>query len=184
MPPSRDYAIARFASMTDEELRRVVTDEREDWLPYALELAEEELTRRQEAALSTPYREAAAIDLPQGMGGLAAPVWGSGKVVWADTWSALLGMSAIGNVVAAMVLDGGRQAIGRAIFLGAFVLALAIGLRRRSTLAWYANWLPIAAPLIMGLARADAFAFLVGLALTIPNGHYFLKHRALFGLAP
>jgi hypothetical protein len=177
MARSKDFAIARFASMSDEELRRVVILEREDYVPYALELAEEELARRE--STSSPYRDAAGPDDP-----FAAPVQrGRNAAAWADVWSALLGMAAIGNVASTILADGSRQAIGRAIFIGAFELAVAIGLRRRNTVAWWFNWFLIAAPFVLSVSHENGFALLVGLALTAPNGYYFLKHRALFGMA-
>jgi hypothetical protein len=80
-----DAIRARLALMSDDELRRMVSVERKDYVPRALDLAESELVRRSAVGQTAP--QLAPTEKP------------SPKNAWIDIWAAMLATSAIGNVL-------------------------------------------------------------------------------------
>ena len=93
----------RFQAMATGELRGVITSEREDYVPRALALAEEELARREATAREgeDPIEEEAEV---------AAPVpRGTGR--GSDVWLSLVAVGAVGGVFAAVVTGSSASSI-------------------------------------------------------------------------
>jgi len=126
-----DIIRGRFAAMTDDDLRRAVSVERDDYVPRALELAEEELARR--GAIEAP---------PSALDATKEPVVSKPPgLVWADLYGALLGMSAVGNPVPSVLNHAPWNAIAVQIIVGCCTAPVAYGLRKRRYWAWLLNWL-------------------------------------------
>ncbi len=122
MPAADDDAIqARFASMTAEELTRVVTTERDDYIPRAVELAGEELARRG-GAVPGPEAEA-AVTL-----GVSPP---AGTTRWWHAWLALVAAGSVINVLLAIAFHHRSGLILRVVW-ALVVVPFALHTRRRA----------------------------------------------------
>ena len=158
---------ARFADMGDEELRRVVTVDREEYVPRALELAEAEVAKRRATGATSAEAPHAGERSPAPAGHL-----------WVDLYAALLAVGAIGNVVAAIVTGA---SLGMLLLLGAFACVaapLAYGLRLRSPWAWTLNW-AFMVVYSVGAIAAGRGAIPV-LVWVVVNAVYFARRSALF----
>ena len=167
-----DIIRGRFAAMTDDDLRRAVS-ERDDYVPRALELAEEELARRgaSGAPLSADAAQEPAVSKPPGL-------------VWADLYGALLGMSAVGNPVASVLNHAPWNAIAIQIVVGCCTAPVAYGLRKRRYWAWLVNWLFIIWIAFTFVVRSPGVGGLVVAAgWMILNGRYFARRKSLFARA-
>lgn len=164
--PDKDVMRARFASMSDEELSRVVTLEREDYIPQALELAEAELDARSVAprpgleTLPSPHHQRRNIGL-----------------VWGDIYAALLGASGICNPIVAILRGAGAPVVVFSVVLSGVMIPVAYGLRLRRNWAWQLNWLFMVANALM-IGRIGYV--LTGFAWLLANGLYFFRRKSLF----
>ena len=103
----------------------MVTAERDDYVPRALELAEQELARRGEH----PPTEAAHAVAPP------SPLTPS-RTRWYDAWLALIGADAIANLVLAVVIGASfRGIVSRAAWAAAVVPVVLMVRRRRRGLS-------------------------------------------------
>jgi hypothetical protein len=114
-----DAIRARLASMTVEELRRAVTTERDDYVPRALVLTEEELARR---AAADPYRT--------GSSPVSPPRGAIGPTRWWHVWVAVMAAASVLNVIVSLIC-GFSWDIALRVCWALLIVPFALRLRRR-----------------------------------------------------
>jgi hypothetical protein len=164
--PNDDIMRARFAAMRVSELRRVVTVERDDYVPQAIAFAEAELHARD--AGEYPYRDAAAEEAGEPEPPAAR---------WIDVYAALLVMGGASNVAMPILQGRSLEAIVLSVLLGAMMIPTAFGLRARRAWAWQLNWLFM---VLYTLVACVSGVWPIGLVWFLPNAFYFARRKALF----
>jgi hypothetical protein len=176
-PIDETYAAETFAAMTDDELVRAVTRDRDDYVERALELARAELERRGVTPVAVDEKAAA---LPKRSARRSRAVGER----WLDVYATLLVVAAVGLPVAAVVAGGTLASLFPwALPLAGLQLVVASGLRTRKRWAWNLHWL-----LLLLRAFADGRAIIamgpVAIALAaaalLATSIYFARRRALF----
>jgi hypothetical protein len=119
-PPNDETIRARLATMSTTELHAATTTNRDDYVPRALELVEEELARR--AAGPVLSEEAAVV----------RSVRGSGRRTrgW-DIWLAIIATVAVGRVFVALILGAPASSVVIQIALALMVLVGIAWMRAR-----------------------------------------------------
>jgi hypothetical protein len=113
-----DQAVrARAACMTEDELARAVTAERDDWEPGALLVLEEELALR---GTLGPYREP-----PQ----IAPPASPPPKTRWWHIWVAMLAAGSVINVGLSLAVHGLSGHLLLRVVWACFIVSIALRLR-------------------------------------------------------
>jgi hypothetical protein len=121
MTAAEDDAIrARLASMTVEELRRAVTTERDDYVPRALALTEEELARR---ASADPDRGDSHSPSPTGRA--------TARTRWWHVWLSVVAAASVLNVVVYVAFRGFSADVVPRAFWALIVVPIALHFRRK-----------------------------------------------------
>ena len=121
--PHEDAILARLQAMSEAELRHLITAERDDYVPRALELAEQELARRGESGPTEPTEAAPAV-------AHSAPVTPA-RTRWYDAWLALLGTVALANLGVAIAMGASFRSIVLRAAWAAAVVPFVLKVRRR-----------------------------------------------------
>ena len=167
-----EYAAARFAKLSTDELRAVIGRDRGDYEEQAIELARRELSGRGLDPYDVaPPASAPESDRPRPQG-----------VAWLDVYTALAAMQAVARPVTHLVVLGSAWSEVLTIDLPLSLLqgAVAYGLRERRAWGWYLNWPCLFLVIFASTAGQSAFAGLAGLVALVLHGIYFAKRRSLF----
>ncbi len=106
--------------MTVAELQRALAAEREDYVPRALALMEEELARRTEAE---PYRGGS---FPTSPAAVAAP-----RTRWWHIWVALLASGSVVSVLVSLFFQGFSGSLVPRVVWALIIVPIALHLRRK-----------------------------------------------------
>ncbi|MDC3953141.1 hypothetical protein [Polyangium jinanense] len=162
----RAYAAARFAEMSDEQLRAVVGPAREDYTEEARALAAAELQKRGARVDRKKLSIARRVQEDPRLG-----------FSWLNYYPALLGMSGVGTAfIAAQTFWEGRSSLIAFLVTAlqcSFVVTVAVLLSRRRAFGYYLHWvLPVAAIFL----HYAPFALL----WVVGNQVYLYRHRRVF----
>jgi hypothetical protein len=163
---NREITKANFAAMADAELQSVISTGQDDYVPEAFELAKAEWDQRGMPAV---------VAVPR-------PVIGEPpkrSLAWLDVYAALMGMGGVGNPIAAALRGEPALVVSSRAVVGAFAIALAVGLRHRQRWAWWLNWLALAAVWAPFTNWRDAAV--VAAVWLVPNAIYFARRKGSFG---
>src|SRR5687768_15703248 len=155
--------------MSDNELARILEDNRDEYSDEALELVRAEIRDRAGRGDVGPEENVEAEE----------PVRAS-KVSWMDVYIALLGAGAVGGPIALLLFFERSQWWAIPFYL--MVGAVAVGLHRRRAWAYYLNFVVLL--INTSVAARSAPGFLAGLAWLIANFWYFGKRRRQFFWGP
>jgi len=175
MTDELEYLRRQICNMSDDELRKMVTLDLADYRLEAIDLAREELKRRNieeiEEAQIEELRRTRDKDIPTG---------------WLEFYIyCRIPLGIIGALITALLTEA-PVFIFFTVLYGTLSVAVFVGLRRRRLWGWKLNWILLAVEsLLFPLTSESGLSYfgllaIVALLWIWPNYVYFRKRRHLF----
>lgn len=164
--------------MTDDDLVAAVTLERDDYVPRALELANDELKRR---GVDVPARSAEVAVAHARRASRGQKKLGTR---WLEIHARLLLVSAVAMPVLHLLTPDAALPLELTLALSVIRGFAGVGLVQRRRWGYYFNFVALFSTFIAGLARPSAATAIAWLAWMLVNAVYFVRRQHLFTAGP